>query len=72
MGPDDPHYSEDQRTRLLENTERLDRSSKRLEDGYKMTLETQQIGNEIMDDLARDRETIVRARERVCDLVIFC
>ena len=30
------------RTKLLENTERLDRSSKRLEDGYKITLETRQ------------------------------
>ncbi|XP_062518378.1 vesicle transport through interaction with t-SNAREs homolog 1A-like [Corticium candelabrum] len=67
MGPDDPHYSEDQRTKLLDNTEKLDRSSRRLDEGYKIALETQEIGNEIMDNLSRDRETITRARERLRD-----
>ena len=65
LGPDDPYHSEDQRTRLLDNTERMQRASNRLEEGYKMTLETEEIGRGIMDNLHRDRETITRARDRL-------
>ncbi|XP_065834123.1 vesicle transport through interaction with t-SNAREs homolog 1A-like isoform X2 [Oscarella lobularis] len=67
LGPDDPHHSEDQRAKLLDNTETLNKGSRRLEEGYKMALETEQIGAQIMDDLSRDRETIIRARERLKD-----
>lgn len=65
LGPDDPYHSEDQRTRLLENTEKMQRTSNRLEEGYKMVLETEEIGRGIMDNLHRDRETITRARDRL-------
>eukprot|EP00118_Oscarella_pearsei_P005021 m.22353 g.22353 ORF g.22353 m.22353 type:complete len:218 (+) comp28334_c0_seq2:30-683(+) len=67
LGPDDPHHSEDQRAKLLDNTEKLNKGSMRLEEGYKMALETEQIGAQIMGDLTRDRETITRARERLRD-----
>ncbi|XP_022079586.1 vesicle transport through interaction with t-SNAREs homolog 1A-like isoform X3 [Acanthaster planci] len=40
LGIDDPRNSEDQRARLLDNTERLERSGKKLEAGYRMTIET--------------------------------
>ncbi|XP_065834122.1 vesicle transport through interaction with t-SNAREs homolog 1A-like isoform X1 [Oscarella lobularis] len=55
------------RAKLLDNTETLNKGSRRLEEGYKMALETEQIGAQIMDDLSRDRETIIRARERLKD-----
>ncbi|XP_031556412.1 vesicle transport through interaction with t-SNAREs homolog 1A-like [Actinia tenebrosa] len=42
LGSDDPHCSEDQRTRLLDNTERVDRTGRRLEEGYKMCIETEE------------------------------
>lgn len=55
----------DPRTRLLDNTERLERSNKRLEAGYRMAVETEKIGQEVLDNLQRDRETITRTRGRL-------
>lgn len=63
-GEDSQYSSEDQRARLLDNTERLERSGRQLEEGYKMCVETEQIGVDIMNNLHRDREVIERARER--------
>ncbi|EDO32619.1 predicted protein [Nematostella vectensis] len=65
LDSEDAHNSEDQRTRLLDNTEKLDRSGRRLEEGYKMCVETEQIGVDILDNLYRDREVIDRSRERL-------
>ncbi|XP_013385965.1 vesicle transport through interaction with t-SNAREs homolog 1A [Lingula anatina] len=62
---DETQNSEDQRTRLLDNTERLERSSKRLEHGYQTVLETEQIGAAVLDDLHSQRQTIQRSRERL-------
>lgn len=61
---EDSHNSEDQRARLLDNTERVERSGRQLDEGYRMCVETEQIGVDIMDNLHRDREVIERARER--------
>ncbi|CAH3133350.1 unnamed protein product [Porites lobata] len=63
-GEDSQYSSEDQRARLLDNTERLERSGRQLEEGYKMCVETEQIGVDIMNNLHRDREVMERARER--------
>ncbi|XP_076419435.1 vesicle transport through interaction with t-SNAREs homolog 1A isoform X2 [Peromyscus maniculatus bairdii] len=41
---DDGNSSENQRAHLLDNTERLERSSRRLEAGYQIAVETEQIG----------------------------
>ena len=65
LGPDDAANSEDQRERLLQNTEKMTKSTNRLEEGYRMALETEEIGRGIMDNLHRDRETITRARDRL-------
>ena len=54
-----------QRARLLDNTERLENSSRHLEVGYRVATETEQIGQDILDNLHRDREKISRARQRV-------
>ncbi|XP_071808629.1 vesicle transport through interaction with t-SNAREs homolog 1A-like isoform X2 [Asterias amurensis] len=65
LGLDDGRQSEDQRARLLDNTERLERSGKKLDAGYKMTVETEQLGQGILDNLQRDREKIQRSRARL-------
>ncbi|XP_076460070.1 vesicle transport through interaction with t-SNAREs homolog 1A-like [Babylonia areolata] len=65
---DDTHDSEDQRTRLLDNTERLERSSRKLEQGYRIAVETEEIGTQMMEDLSSQRETIQRARGRLHDM----
>ncbi|XP_047558386.1 vesicle transport through interaction with t-SNAREs homolog 1A isoform X4 [Lutra lutra] len=55
----------DFRAHLLDNTERLERSSRRLEAGYQIAVETEQIGQEMLENLSHDREKIQRARERL-------
>ncbi|XP_048464684.1 vesicle transport through interaction with t-SNAREs homolog 1A isoform X2 [Rhincodon typus] len=55
----------DFRAFLLDNTERLERSTRRLEAGYQLTVETEQIGQEILENLHHDKEKIQRARERL-------
>nr|XP_054773294.1 vesicle transport through interaction with t-SNAREs homolog 1A-like isoform X1 [Lytechinus pictus] len=68
LGMDDYRNSEDQKTRLLDNTERLERTSRKLDAGYKMTVETEQLGQDIMDNLHKDREKIDRSRNRLRDM----
>ncbi|CAK6956685.1 vesicle transport through interaction with t-SNAREs homolog 1A isoform X5 [Scomber scombrus] len=55
----------DFRAHLLDNTEKLERSSRRLEAGYQIAVETEQVGQEILSNLHSDREKIQRARERL-------
>ncbi|XP_075468002.1 vesicle transport through interaction with t-SNAREs homolog 1A isoform X5 [Ascaphus truei] len=55
----------DFRAHLLDNTERLERSSRRLEAGYQIAVETEQIGQDVLENLSQDREKIQRARERL-------
>ncbi|XP_050390485.1 vesicle transport through interaction with t-SNAREs homolog 1A isoform X1 [Patella vulgata] len=62
---EDTHDSEDQRTRLLDNSERLERSSKRLDHGYKVVLETEQIGTDMLENLNSQRQQITRSRNRL-------
>ncbi|XP_072523431.1 vesicle transport through interaction with t-SNAREs homolog 1A isoform X1 [Salminus brasiliensis] len=55
----------EERAHLLDNTERLERSSRRLEAGYQIAVETEQIGQEILSNLHSDREKIQRSRDRL-------
>ncbi|XP_047464205.1 vesicle transport through interaction with t-SNAREs homolog 1A isoform X1 [Mugil cephalus] len=55
----------EERAHLLDNTEKLERSSRRLEAGYQIAVETEQVGQEILANLHTDREKIQRARERL-------
>eukprot|EP00730_Choanoeca_flexa_P012925 TRINITY_DN4773_c0_g1_i2.p1 TRINITY_DN4773_c0_g1~~TRINITY_DN4773_c0_g1_i2.p1 ORF type:complete len:217 (+),score=54.03 TRINITY_DN4773_c0_g1_i2:3-653(+) len=57
--------SEDARANLMSNTERLDRTSTRLQDGHRTALETQEVAIGIMDNLNEQRETIQRSRGRI-------
>lgn len=61
----DVRISSDQKQRLLDNSERLERSGKRLEEGYRVIIETQDIGNQVLVNLNEQRETIQRSRARV-------
>uniref|UniRef100_A0A671NDE3 Vesicle transport through interaction with t-SNAREs homolog 1A-like n=1 Tax=Sinocyclocheilus anshuiensis TaxID=1608454 RepID=A0A671NDE3_9TELE len=53
------------RAHLLDNTEKLERSSRRLEAGYQIAVETEQVGQEILTNLHSDREKIQRSRDRL-------
>lgn len=61
----DNEISLNQQDQLIENTERLERTSRRLQDTYRMVVETEQIGSEVLGDLSSQRETISRARDRM-------
>ncbi|XP_077114138.1 vesicle transport through interaction with t-SNAREs homolog 1A isoform X1 [Ranitomeya variabilis] len=55
----------EERAHLLDNTEKLERSSRRLEAGYQIAVETEQVGQNILENLSQDREKIQRARDRL-------
>ncbi|XP_047992811.1 vesicle transport through interaction with t-SNAREs homolog 1A [Leguminivora glycinivorella] len=61
----DDWTSNDQRQKLLDNTERLERTGKTLTEGYRVVLETEQIGAAVLQDLSLQRETIERSRGRL-------
>ncbi|XP_037959743.1 vesicle transport through interaction with t-SNAREs homolog 1A isoform X2 [Teleopsis dalmanni] len=62
---DDVPIAIDQRQRLLDNSERLERTGNRLTEGYRIALETEQLGTQVLNDLHHQRETINSARSRV-------
>ncbi|XP_058818850.1 vesicle transport through interaction with t-SNAREs homolog 1A [Topomyia yanbarensis] len=62
---DEIGIQEDQKRRLLDNSERLERTGNYLKDGYRVILETEQIGAQVLQDLSDQRETIQRARGRL-------
>ncbi|KAJ3008455.1 hypothetical protein HKX48_008510 [Thoreauomyces humboldtii] len=55
--------SQDQRSRLINGTERLQEGSRRLEDARRLAMETETIGIATLDDLSRQREQILRTRD---------
>lgn len=57
--------NEEQKQRLLDNTERLERTGRQLDTGYQILLETEEIGSQVLQDLASQRETIQKSRSRV-------
>ncbi|KAI1318276.1 hypothetical protein EDD11_006972 [Mortierella claussenii] len=59
--------SMDQRTRLLNGTDRLAESSKRLQDSHKIALETESLGAGILTDLRGQREQIIHTRNTLLE-----
>ncbi|KER21678.1 hypothetical protein T265_10049 [Opisthorchis viverrini] len=57
-------YDSDMRARLLDNTERMARSTNRLEDGLGVALQTEEVGGHILNDLGDQREKLQRSRHR--------
>lgn len=67
----DNNVTEDQRKRLLDASERIERSGRTLQNGYRMALETEEIGSQVLKELHDQRETIQRSRGRVSFTVIL-
>ncbi|KAK2142958.1 hypothetical protein LSH36_891g00006 [Paralvinella palmiformis] len=67
LGGDEAQCSEDQRARLLDNSERLERTGRKLENSYKTCIETEQIGSEIMQDLHHQGKVLEKSRDRLRD-----
>ncbi|XP_017891798.1 vesicle transport through interaction with t-SNAREs homolog 1A [Ceratina calcarata] len=57
--------TEDQKKRLLDTSERIDRTGRTLQNGYRMVLETEEIGSEVLKELHVQRETIQRGRTKL-------
>ncbi|CAD5221191.1 unnamed protein product [Bursaphelenchus okinawaensis] len=57
--------SVDQEDQLIANTERLERTSRKIQDAYRVTVETEDIGNTVLENLSSQRETLHRARDRL-------
>ncbi|XP_028041068.1 vesicle transport through interaction with t-SNAREs homolog 1A [Bombyx mandarina] len=55
----------DERRQLLDNSERLERGGRVLSEGYRVLLETEQVGAAVLQDLSVQRETIQRSRARL-------
>lgn len=62
---DDWSGVQEQQRKLLDNSERIERTGKTLNEGFKVILETEQIGAEVLRDLSTQRETIQSARNRL-------
>ncbi|CAG9798327.1 unnamed protein product [Chironomus riparius] len=56
---------EDQKRRLLDNSERLERTGNRLAEGYRIAIETEEIGTQVLQNLSTQRESIQRSRNRL-------
>ena len=59
--------TEEQRKRLLDASDRIERTGKTLQNGYRMVLETEETGSQVLKDLHEQRETIQRSRGRVIE-----
>jgi len=59
--------SNSHRQRLLDNTETVERSSRKLDQGQEMLNQTESIGATILNDLALQREVLQRSRNRLRD-----
>ena len=53
--------------RLLDNTETLERSGRKLEHGEEMLVESEHVGAGVLSDLAFQREVLTRSRNRLRD-----
>ncbi|KAI6189292.1 T-SNARE coiled-coil-like proteiny domain-containing protein [Aphelenchoides fujianensis] len=58
-------FSVDQEDQLIANTERLERTGRKIQDAYRVTVETEEIGSSVLQNLSQQRETLTRARDRL-------
>ncbi|EFX61974.1 hypothetical protein DAPPUDRAFT_337705 [Daphnia pulex] len=65
IGDTDTEDVYDQNQLLISNGEKLERGRNRLEAGYQIAIETEQIGNDILTDLNQQKETIQKTRNRL-------
>lgn len=57
--------SGEQQRRLLDNSERIERTGNRLTEGYRTILETEAMGASVLQDLSIQRDAIRKTRSRV-------
>ncbi|KAK7869486.1 hypothetical protein R5R35_008198 [Gryllus longicercus] len=57
--------NDEQKLRLLDNTERMERTGRNLSTGYRIILETEDIGSQVLQELSAQRETIQKSRSRL-------
>lgn len=62
----------DLKQKLLNNSEKLERGTKRLNLGFQIAIETEQIGNNILTELSQQKEIIHKAKNRVSLVNYFC
>ncbi|VDL92614.1 unnamed protein product [Schistocephalus solidus] len=55
----------DMRAGLLNNTQRVERTGRRLQEGLRTAYETEEIGGQILSDLDHQRDTLQRSRDRL-------
>lgn len=67
----DDSFQDQSQRRLLDNSERLERTGKQLNEGYKIVIETENIANQTLRGLSDQRDTIQRARARVMGRLHF-
>lgn len=56
---------EDQKRRLLENSDRLERTGNQIQEGYRIAVETEEIGAQVLSNLSHQRDAIKRNRNRL-------
>lgn len=56
---------EDQKRRLLDNSDRLERTGNQIEDALRLTIETEEIGSSVLNNLSQQRDTIQKGRNRL-------
>lgn len=56
---------DEQQRRLLSNSERIERTGNYLNEGYRIVVETEAMGAQVLQDLHHQRETIQTSRNRV-------
>lgn len=66
---DEWNVTEEQKAKLLDNSDRIERTGKKLTEGYRILVETEQIGLNVQNDLNLQRETIQRSRNRVSIII---
>ncbi|XP_023169954.1 vesicle transport through interaction with t-SNAREs homolog 1A [Drosophila hydei] len=64
---EDVAITNDQRQRLLDNSERIERTGNRLNEGYRVAIETEALGAQVLNDLHHQRETLQGARARLME-----
>jgi len=57
--------NDDKRQQMMSNLERMDGGSRKLEEAYRVSRETESIGAEVLNNLSRQREVISGARTRL-------
>ena len=63
----DLEAQDNQRSRLLSGTERLERSTQRLQDSQRIANETENVGAGILSDLHAQRGQIINTRETLME-----